>query len=51
MGKTDQVRVRIGSADELLAVAQALEQEAALRYRALSARMARHPNLAVFLYK
>jgi len=40
-GKTEQVGVWIGSADELLAVAQALEREAAVRYRALSARMAR----------
>ncbi len=41
MGKTGQVAVRIGSADELLAVAQTLEREAAARYRGLSARMGR----------
>ena len=47
MGKTGQVTVRVGSADELLAVAQALEQEAAARYRALSARMARQGDTSM----
>ena len=47
MGKTGQVNVPIGSADELLAVAQALEQEAAARYRGLSARMARQGDAAM----
>lgn len=41
MGTTGQVTAHVASADELLAVAQALEREAAARYRALSARMAR----------
>jgi rubrerythrin len=40
MNSTGQVPARVRSLDELLAVAQALEQEAASRYRTLSARMA-----------
>lgn len=44
MSRTGQTPMREGSVDELLAVAQALEQEAAARYRALSARMARQGN-------
>ena len=40
MSGTGQVPARISSADELLAVAEALEQESAVRYRALAARMA-----------
>lgn len=47
MSKTGQVTMRVGSADELLAVAQALEQEAAARYRALSARMARQGDVSM----
>jgi rubrerythrin len=39
MNKTGPVTVRIGSRDDLLALAGALEQESAVRYRALSARM------------
>jgi len=39
MGDTGQVKVRVRSADDLLAVAEALEHEAANRYRELSARM------------
>jgi rubrerythrin len=45
MGDTGQVKVRVRSADDLLAVAAALEQEAAVRYRSLSARMARQGDL------
>ena len=45
MGDTGQVNVRVRSADDLLAVASALEQEAAARYRSLSARMARQGDL------
>lgn len=45
MGDTGQVNVRVRSADDLLAVAQALEHEAAARYRGLSARMARQGDL------
>jgi rubrerythrin len=41
MSGTGQTPTPVGSVDELLAVAQALEQEAAARYRALSTRMAR----------
>lgn len=41
MGDTGQVNVRMDSADDLLAVAEALEQEAAARYRSLAERMAR----------
>ena len=41
MSSTGQLPARVGSVDEFLAVAQALEREAAARYRALSARMAR----------
>jgi rubrerythrin len=41
MGDTGQIHVRVDSADDLMAVAEALEHEAAARYRALSARMAR----------
>ena len=41
MGDTGQIHVRVGSTDDLMAVAEALEHEAAARYRALSARMAR----------
>ncbi len=37
----------IGSVDELLAVAAALEREAAVRYRALSARMARQGDASM----
>lgn len=47
MNKTGQVTVRVRSADDLLAVAQALEQEAAARYRALSARMARQGDVSM----
>ncbi len=47
MGTTGQVTARVRSADELLAVAVALEREAAARYRALSARMARQGDSAV----
>jgi rubrerythrin len=41
MGDTGQVNVRVDSAEELLSMAQALEQEAAARYRGLAARMTR----------
>jgi len=41
MGDTGQIHVRVNSTDDLMAVAEALEHEAAARYRALSARMAR----------
>ncbi|MCI4677421.1 ferritin family protein [Rhodoblastus acidophilus] len=41
MGDTGQVNVRVGSTDDLLSLAEALEQEAAARYRSLAARMAR----------
>jgi rubrerythrin len=41
MGDTGQIHVRVDSTDDLMAVAEALEHEAAARYRALSARMAR----------
>lgn len=41
MSRTGQLPAPVKSVDELLAVAEALEQEAATRYRALSARMAR----------
>ena len=41
MSRTGQLPARVDLVDEFLAVAQALEQEAAARYRALSARMAR----------
>jgi rubrerythrin len=41
MGDTGQIHVRVESADDLMAVAEALEHEAAARYRALAARMAR----------
>ena len=41
------VDVRMSSVDELLAVAAALEREAAARYRALSARMARQGNTSM----
>jgi len=47
VGKTGQVTATINSADELLAVAQALEREAAARYRGLSARMARQGDAAM----
>ena len=39
MGDTGQVNVRVESIDDLLAVAEALEKEAAARYRELTARM------------
>lgn len=39
MGDTGQINVRIESIDDLMAVAEALEQEAAARYRELAARM------------
>ena len=39
--------VRMSSVDELLAVAEGLEREAAARYRALSARMARQGDSAM----
>jgi rubrerythrin len=42
-----QVNIRMDSADELLAVAVAMEREAAARYRALSARMARQGDAAM----
>jgi rubrerythrin len=45
MGDTGQVNVRVRSAADLLAVAAALEHEAAARYRGLSARMARQGDL------
>lgn len=45
MGDTGQVNVRVRTADDLLAVAAALEHEAAARYRGLSARMARQGDL------
>ena len=45
MGDTGQVNVRVRSADDLLAVAEALEHEAAARYRSLSARMARQGDM------
>ena len=41
MSKTGQVTAPVRSVEDLMAIAQALEQEAALRYRALSARMAK----------
>lgn len=47
MDKTGQVTVPIGSVDELLSVAQALEREAAARYRGLSERMARQGDAAM----
>src|SRR3954454_24158980 len=47
MGKTGQLPGQVASADELLAVAHALEQEAAARYRALSAEMLRFGNTAM----
>jgi rubrerythrin len=40
-------QLKIASADELLAVAAALEREAAARYRALSARMARQGDASM----
>lgn len=40
-------QLKIGSSDELLAVAAALEREAAARYRALSARMARQGDASM----
>ncbi|WP_296713331.1 ferritin family protein [Rhodoblastus sp.] len=45
MGDTGHVNVRVRSADDLLAVAEALEREAAARYRSLSARMARQGDM------
>ncbi len=45
MGDTGQVNVRVRSADDLLAVAEALEREAATRYRSLSSRMARQGDM------
>jgi rubrerythrin len=39
MGDTGQINVRVESIDDLLAVAEALEHEAAARYRELAARM------------
>ncbi len=45
MGDTGQVNVRVRSTDDLLAVAEALEQEAASRYRSLAARMARQGDM------
>lgn len=45
MGDTGRVNVRVRSANDLLAVAEALEREAAARYRSLSARMARHGDV------
>jgi rubrerythrin len=42
-----QVNIRMSTADELLAVAVAMEREAAARYRALSARMARQGDAAM----
>jgi rubrerythrin len=42
-----KVNIRMGSADALLAVAAALEREAAARYRALSARMLRQGDAAM----
>jgi rubrerythrin len=45
MGATGRRGARISSVDELLAVAQALEREAAARYRDLSARMERQGDL------
>lgn len=39
MGDTGQVKVRVHSAGDLLAVAEGLEKEAAARYRSLAARM------------
>jgi rubrerythrin len=47
VGTTGQVTARVDSADELLAVAVALEREAAARYRALSARMARQGDASI----
>jgi rubrerythrin len=41
------IQLKIGSADELLAVAAALEREAAARYRGLSARMARQGDASM----
>jgi len=41
MGDTGQVNARVSSAEELLSLAEALEQEAAARYRSLAARMSR----------
>jgi rubrerythrin len=40
MGETGQVDIRLRSAKDLLAIAEALEREAASRYRGLSGRMA-----------
>ena len=47
MGTKAHVDGRIGSSDELAAVAEALEREAAARYRALSARMERQGDAAM----
>jgi rubrerythrin len=45
VGDTGQIKVRVRSGDDLLAVAEALEQEAAARYRSLAARMTRQGDL------
>ncbi|MGO9755753.1 MAG: ferritin-like domain-containing protein [Roseiarcus sp.] len=45
MGDTGQVNVRVRSADDLLSVAEALELEAASRYRSLAARMTRQGDM------
>jgi rubrerythrin len=45
MGDTGWVKVRVHSADDLLAVAEALEREAAARYRSLSERMTRQGDM------
>jgi rubrerythrin len=47
LNKTGQVPGPVGSLDELLAVAHALEQEAAVRYRTLSAHMQRQGDTAM----
>lgn len=47
MNKTGQVPGRVDSLDELLAVANALEQEAAARYRVLSSQMQREGDSAM----
>ena len=45
MGDTGQINVRVRSTDDVLAVAEALEHEAATRYRSLSSRMARQGDM------
>lgn len=47
MSRAKRLDESIGSVEELLAVAEALEREAAARYRGLSARMARQGDAAM----